>query len=202
MGMAKTDASSIISRAFRLVVLNLPVVMTSVADGLLSEIRKRIEVLLAHQVRVVLMAPAGTDPETLPVCRDIRGPEKVFLFVLKAGKELIGYDQWCNIIRLAPAAGQRGAVGRRSKGCGPVLDAGAILEYVAEPAGIPLSDVLVIGEVMPHNGFAWGPVLGRFAGARQVALGDARGLPPGVRRVPPGPESVIALLDSLLWTLG
>jgi hypothetical protein len=187
--MPRRDPHGLIERPFQLVVLQVPSILER-AEGLdRSELCERIERLLDQQVRI---AVCGTsDACAIGLCRNLDGLARVFLFVWTAKSELVGFNQWGKPVRLA-----KGDSGGEAAGARYIIDA------IAEPAEIPMEDVLVIAETFDEGTPAGGFLAPGFEGAQLVALTQSRKRqPPGVRRAESGPAVLVALMDSLLWHL-
>jgi hypothetical protein len=150
----------------------------------------RIEALLDRQVRIVLIAPAEVDALKRDVCRHIGGLSKVFLFVWTAGAELFGFDQEGRLVPLAE--------GRKDD---PDALALYVVDAVADPAEIALEEILTVGEEAEASGvkaFESGP----YEGMQRVALTGRKNVPQGIHRADFSHETVVGLLDGLLWRIG
>jgi hypothetical protein len=189
--MPLPDAWGLVERRFRVVVLDVPHLLAGTRGEAARAIWERIDALLARQVRVVI-CPAG-EAQALAdeACRRVAGLEKVFLFVWTDEGRLWGFDQAGRLVALGEA-----------EDVAPGTAAWFIVDAVAEPAEIPLEEVLVVAESYaedrPAHGFAR-PPLGE---ARCIQIGPAEPLPEGVVTVPAGSESLQTLLGGLVWQIG
>jgi hypothetical protein len=185
--MTDDHAKGLIDRRFQVLILDVPSLLGATGEAAALFCR-RLEHLLDLEVRVVLAVfdKEGASPQDL--CKTIGGLSRVFLFAWTAQGTIFGFDQWG-----LPSGLTRGVIED------PAVAATMILDVVAEPADIRATNVLVIGEHFGPGGRDRVFMGKAFAGARLIALADTDDLPPGVRRVPPGAKSAIALLDTLLW---
>lgn len=185
--MSETQAKGHVDRRFRLVVLDLPSLFGGEEAGVIA-VCERIERLLDREVRVVLVARGGVEPFCDTVCRQVLGLSRVLLFVWTFEGGLFGFDQWGQQVTLA-----QGTPGDAEPAAGTILD------RIAEPAGIAVDRVLVMGEDFGPDGLDRAFTGDRYEGARLLALTEGTELPEGVQRAPPGLESVRGLLSSALW---
>jgi hypothetical protein len=101
----------------------------------------------------------------------------------------VGFNQWGDPVRLAQGRADGGTEGAQY-----------ILDAIAEPAEIPLEEVLVIAETLDEALPAAGFLAPRFQGAQVLALTHSRKRRPrGIQRADPEPAVLVALMDALLW---
>jgi len=171
----------------RLVVLDLPRLLAGAPADERAALCERLEALLDRQVRVLLVAPAELETLDRDVCRGIRGLSKVFLFVWTARAELFGFDQYGQAVLLA--------TGRKDDPNALALYA---VDAVAEPADIPLEEILVVGENLDGGHALSAFASSDYEGVRLVALADRQKVPAGIRRVAHSHRTVAEILDGLL----
>ncbi|HUX00539.1 MAG: hypothetical protein WBD63_00370 [Phycisphaerae bacterium] len=188
--MSPRRSEELVDGPYRLVVLDLPRLLAEAPVEERAAICERLEALLDRQVRVLLVAPAEVEAMDRDVCRGIRGLSKVFLFVWTAGAELFGFDQHGQAVQLA--------AGRKDDPNALALYA---VDAVAEPADIPLEEILVVGESLNAGHALSAFASGAYDGVRLVALADRQKVPAGVRRAVPSHRTVAELLDSLLFEM-
>ena len=188
--MPRDRVQALVERLYRLVVLDLPTLLLRAPQAEKAAIWSRLEALLDRQVRIVLIAPGEVDALKRDVCRHIRGLSKVFLFVWTAGAELFGFDQEGRPVPLAE--------GRKDD---PDAVALYVVDAVADPAEIALEEILVVGEEAEATGVkAFGS--DSYEGVQRVALTERKHVPQGIRRADFSHETVVGLLDGLLWRIG
>ena len=181
---------ALVERLYRLVVLDLPTLLLRASQAEKVAIWSRLEALLDRQVRIVLIAPGEVGALKRDVCRHIRGLSKVFLFVWTAGAELFGFDQEGRPVSLAE--------GRKDD---PAAVALYVIDAVADPAEITLEETLVVGEQAEAGGVK-AFESDSYEGLQRVALTDQKKVPPGIHRADCSHETVVRLLDGLLWRVG
>ena len=190
MPVPRDRVQALVERLYRLVVLDLPTLLLRASQAEKAAIWSRLEALLDRQVRIVLIAPGEVDALKRDVCRHIRGLSKVFLFVWTAGAELFGFDQEGRPVSLAE--------GRKDD---PTAVALYVVDAVADPAEIALEEILVVGEEAEATGVK-AFESDSYEGVQRVALTGRKNVPPGIRRADFSHETVVGLLDGLLWRIG
>jgi hypothetical protein len=192
----KTTNEAIIDRTFRVIVLDVPTVATAEALAGGGPLCDRLAELLGLEARVVVVDSGRAGLADRGICGNIRPMAKVFLYVLTPEGDLFGFDQWGRPVCLS---------GRCRMPAAPPLPAseGArlILDAVAELADIPPTDVLYIGEDFSPKSIASGFLAPEAGDVRIVAMTDRGPTPPGVRRAKADLETLVGLLDGVLWRL-